>query len=95
MLSSLGWESRLLAARRWEGLGRAQAELLEELWKAVLIISTIAMKPVIITPPASPGPGAVIGSLQLSRVRSDHHWMGRHRVPRETGGEQVGGGAFL
>lgn len=55
------------------GAGEARAELLEEPWKAEIIRAPISMKPVIITPPASPGPGAVIGSLQLSRVRSGHY----------------------
>ena len=47
-------------------------EPLEEPQKAAFIISTISVKPIIITPPASPHPGAVIGSLLLSRVKSDH-----------------------
>lgn len=55
------------------GAGEARAELLEEPWKAEIMRAPISMKPVIITPPASPGPGAVIGSLQLSRVRSGHY----------------------
>ena len=94
MLSSLGWECRLLVAPRWEGLGRAQSELLEEPWKAGLIIATISMKPVIITAPATPSPGAVIGSLQLSRVRSDHHTDGQAQGAAGDGWGTGGRGCF-
>lgn len=76
------------------GAGRAPAGLLEEPWKAVFIISTISMKPVIITPPASPGPGAVIGSLPLSRVRSDHHMDGQTQGAAGDGWGTDGRGLF-
>lgn len=76
-------------------MGRAQAELFEEEpWKAELIIATISMKPVIITPPATPGPGAVMGSLQLPRVRADHRTGGQTQGAL-GGGWGTGGGAAL
>lgn len=75
------------------GAGEGPAEPLEEPQKALFIISIISVKPIIINPPVSPR--AVIGSLLLSRVKSDRCIDGQTQGSEGDEWEQVGGGTFL
>lgn len=77
-------ECWLLGARQ-EGRGGA-AEPLEEPQKALFIISIISVKPIIINPPVSPR--AVIGSLLLSRVKSDRCIDGQTQGSEEMSGNR-------
>lgn len=82
-----GLASGARGGRGWGG----PAEPVEEPWKAVRLICTISMKPITVTPPATPGPGSVIGSLQFSRVRSDHCTEEQPRCSRGAAeGRRVG-----
>lgn len=49
----------------------------------------------IITPPATAGPGAVIGSLQFSGVRSDHRMDEQTQGAAGDGWGTGGSGTFL
>ena len=75
------------------GAGEGPAEPLEEPQKGLFIISIISVKLIIINPPVSPR--AVIGSLLLSRVKSDHSMDGQTQGSEGDEWEHVGGGTFL